>query len=112
MDTPRNTKKLNMRAFVALTIALCCVGLPLTGLFNHAYGLSLTVARHAWMSAHNALGILFVAFCIWHVLLNRRAFLKYLRGTISRMRGMSREFVLAGSLVGVTMLISVGHALH
>jgi hypothetical protein len=67
-------KRFNTRAFVAITIALSTLGLPIAGLPLHVLDSApLTVARHAWMSAHNALGIVFVIFAIWHVVLNRRA---------------------------------------
>lgn len=112
MDTGSKTKKFNTRAFVALMIGLCGIGLPLTGLANHAYAFSWKAAHHAWMSVHNVLGILFLVFAAWHALLNRRAFGKYVRGTVSQLRGMSRELVLAGGLVSFTMLIAIGHAIH
>ena len=73
--------RFDTRGFVALIIALCGLGLPITGVANHLHGFNpLSVARHAWMSAHNCLGLLFILFAIWHLVLNRRALWKVLQG--------------------------------
>lgn len=105
-------RRFNTRAFVALVMAVSGLGLPITGVVNHIYGFSeLTVARHAWMSAHNILGTLFVAFSIWHVALNGRALLGYLKGAISRAPSFRREAALACIIVAVALLF-VGHAFH
>ena len=61
----KTTRTLNPRAFVALILVWRGLGLPVTGVMNHVYGFSpLSVERHAWISAHNALGLLFVVFSI------------------------------------------------
>jgi hypothetical protein len=39
------------------------------------------------MSAHNALGLTFAVFAVWHVILNRRAFLRYAKGWAVRSTG-------------------------
>jgi hypothetical protein len=105
--------KFNTRAFVALMIAFSCLGLPITGVANHVYGFSaLTVARHAWMSAHNILGLLFIIFSIWHIVLNRRALLNYIRGVAARIPFLSREAALAGAVVTLALFIFLGHAFH
>jgi len=104
---------LNIRAFVALVIAFSGCGLPVTGIANHAYGFdSLTVARHAWMSAHNVLGLLFAVFSIWHVVLNRNALWSHVRNTAAHVPRVSREAILAGSVVAVVLALFVGHAFH
>jgi hypothetical protein len=106
-------KTFNGRAFVALMIAFSGLGLPVTGIGNHLYGFApLSVERHAWMSAHNVLGILFVVFSIWHVVLNRRALWKHIRNATSRIPMISREALLAGAVVAVVVFVFVGHALH
>ena len=64
------------------------------------------------MSAHNALGVLFAVFSIWHIVLNRRAVWNHLRSTASRIPAMSREAMLAGGVVAITLLVFVGHAFH
>jgi hypothetical protein len=107
----RNANKFNTRAFVALMIAFSGFGLPVTGLANHVYGFSpLTTARHAWMSAHNALGLLFVVFSTWHVLLNRRALWNHMKGVAARMPAVSREAALASAIVAFALTLFVGHA--
>jgi len=110
----RSTKaKFNIRAFVALMIAFSGLGLPITGIANHIYGFSvLTVTRHAWMSAHNILGLLFTIFSIWHIVLNRRALSNYIKGFAARVSFVSREAALAGALVTLILSIFVGHAFH
>ncbi len=106
-------KKFNTSAFVVLMIVFSGIGLPITGIANHFYGFSpLTVARHAWMSAHNTLGLLFILFTIWHILLNRRALLNQIRGRIAHMTFISLEAVLAGMATILPLLIIIGHVFH
>lgn len=101
------------RAFVAMVMVFSGLALPVTGIANHFYGFApLSVERHAWMSAHNALGLLFVVFSIWHVVLNRKALWSHVRTTAARVPTMSREAILAGSVVAVMLALFVGHAFH
>jgi len=105
-------KALNVRAFVANMILLATIGLPITGIANHKYGFSpLSIERHAWMSAHNVLGLLFVLFSIWHIVLNRRAVWNHLKNATSRISVVSREAILAVLLTAGALLLFVGHAL-
>jgi hypothetical protein len=109
----KTIKKFNIRAFVALMIAFSALGLPITGVANHVYGFSaLTVTRHAWMSAHNILGLLFIIFSIWHIVLHRRELLNYIKGFAARVPFLSREAALAGAVVTLILSIFVGHAFH
>lgn len=113
MKSEHRTKTLNTRAFVALMIGFSGVGLPVTGVANHAYGFSpLSIERHAWMSAHNVLSLLFVVFSIWHVVLNRRGLWNHARSAVGRLPGVSREAILAGTVVALAVLVFVGHAFH
>ena len=106
-------RRLNPRALTAMTMVLTGLGLPATGIVNHAYGFDpLSTARQAWMSAHNALGVLFAVSSIWHIVLNRRALWKHVRSTASRIPAMSREALVAGAVVAVTLLVFIGHAFH
>ena len=106
-------KPFNMRALVALIIALAGLGLPVTGIANHVHQMEpMTVQRHAWMAAHNMLGTLFVVFSIVHIILNRRALLKYASGLATRLPRASREATCAAALIAVVLTIAVGHALH
>jgi hypothetical protein len=61
------------------------------------------------MSAHNSLGILFLVAVIWHAALNRRALIKYLRGTRFRVSGGSREAACAASLVLAVLFVALAH---
>ena len=106
-------KRLNSRAFTAMMMVFSGLGLPMTGIATHSYGFApLTVERHAWMSAHNALGVLFAVFSVWHIVLNRRAVWNHVRSTAPRIPAMSREAILAGGVVALTLLLFVGHAIH
>ncbi len=111
MEIP--ARAFNHRAFVAMVMAFSGLGLPVTGIVNHLYGFEPpSIERHAWMTAHNALGILFVAFSIWHVVLNRKVLWIHARGTAARLPSVSREAMLAGSTVAVLLALFVGHAFH
>jgi len=109
----RAEKRFNLRSFVSLMITFTGLGLPVTGVANHVYGLGPpSVARHAWMSAHNLLGVLFAVFAVWHVVLNRRPLWNHLRSVGARLAPASREALVAGAVVALTLLLVVGHALH
>ncbi|MBI5545457.1 MAG: 4Fe-4S binding protein [Deltaproteobacteria bacterium] len=114
LEAGQRPTSFNHRAFTTLMIALTGLGLPATGIANHLLGIApLTSARHAWMSAHNALGLLFSVFCVVHVVLNRRALWSHLRGNPARgLSGISREAALAVVSVGLALLLLVGHAFH
>jgi hypothetical protein len=113
MKSEQQTRAFSTRAFVALMICFSGLGLPVTGIANHIYGFSPpTFERHAWMSAHNALGILFVVFSIWHVLLNSRALWSHMRSAAGRLPAISREALLAGAFVALALLVFAGHAFH
>ncbi len=106
----QEARRFNTRAFVTLTVALSGLGLPLSGCPLHLLGSAqASVARHAWMTAHNALGFVFVAFAIWHVLLNRRALRNHLGRAATRAREVNREALLALVVVAAALLL-VGHA--
>jgi hypothetical protein len=106
-------KRFNSRAFVVLVVAAAGIGLPISGLGNHVLQLdSLTGNRHAWMSAHNGLAVLFLTFVVWHLILNRNAFLHHVRGAAADWRPISREALWATTLVAVVLAVAVGHALH
>ena len=106
----RERKPFNGRAFVALTGALSGIGLPLTGLGNHlCQAHPITYSYHAWMSAHNSLGILFFVSAIWHAVLNRRVLVNYLRGARLRLSGGSREAIYAVALVAVVLFVALAH---
>jgi len=105
----QETKSFNTRAFVTITVALSGLGLPMTGLPLHLLDSApLSVARHAWMTAHNALGFVFVTFAIWHVLLNRRALRSHLRRAAAHAGQVNREALLALAVVAAALAL-VGH---
>ncbi|MFH1033687.1 MAG: DUF4405 domain-containing protein [Pseudomonadota bacterium] len=103
----------NLRAFTALTAATAGLGMPLTGYANHLYQMSpMTVTRHAWMSAHTILGIVFSVVTIWHIVLNRHVLFNYAKDKALRTSHISREAILAVGVVGFFLFIALGHALH
>lgn len=106
-------KSFNLRAFVAVAAAFAGLGLPFTGYANHLLQMDfITQRRHAWMSAHNSLGLVFVVFALWHVILNRRAFINHFRGVASHWHNMSREVLWAAGLVTFVVVVAVGHTFH
>jgi len=103
----------NFRAFAAWGLALSSLGLPVTGLMNHGYGFEpMSQVRHAWMAAHNVLGMLAVVFGVWHVALNFRALAGYALNLRQRLLLVSRELLLASAVVVVLTGLFVGHAFH
>jgi hypothetical protein len=106
-------KSFNLRGFVILTAAVTGLGLPITGLANHLHQMEsiFSFSRHAWMSAHTILGVLFTVSTVWHAILNRRMLLNYIRGHAAR-PGIGREVAGAVALVAVMLFVAVGHAFH
>jgi hypothetical protein len=111
MDT-ENNKPFNARAFVALISAIAGAGLPFTGLAIHLLQNDpVTLQRHIWTATHSILGIIFTVFAIWHVILNRRVLLKHAKGFTSQAPAISREAILAITLIGFLIFLAVGHAI-
>ena len=105
----------NQRAFVAVGAALSGLALPATGLLDHAAGGSSSEAAVGWSIAHVSVSCLFVGFCTWHLVLNRRALLRYVRaagGKTDALRRLpARETVAAAAVVGGVLALTVVHAL-
>jgi hypothetical protein len=102
--------KMNKRSFVAITAALAFLGLAPTGYMNHVLQFSpMTQQHHAWMAAHNGLAVLFIFFGVWHIILNKRALLAYIKGAASRIPALNREMLTALAVVFFVLLIAVGH---
>jgi hypothetical protein len=105
----------NQRSVVVLGAVLSGLALPATGLLDHAAGGSSSESAVGWSIAHISLSTLFVGFCTWHIVLNRRPLLKYLRAAAGRagaLRGLpAREAVAAAGIVGGVLAATVLHAL-
>ena len=105
----------NQRSFVVLGALLSGLALPVTGLLDHAAGGSSSENAVGWSIAHISVSCLFVGFCGWHLVLNRRALLRYLRaagGEAEALRRLpARETVAAAAVVGGVLLATVVHAL-
>ena len=110
----RKHNQFQVRAFTATVLVATGIGLPVTGIVNHFYGFSgFTVARHAWMSAHNVLGFLLVVFGLLHTVLNRRILISHIANVSAGiLGGMNREAAWACGLVVLSLLLAVGHAIH
>ncbi len=107
------TTRFHARAFVTLAMLFSGLGLPLTGFANHIHQFeSINTVRHAWMAAHNSLGLLFVVFSVWHVVLNRRVLFSHIRGGAACLPVLNREALAAIALVAVVLFLFVGHAFH
>jgi hypothetical protein len=107
------SNRFDPRAFTVLMMVACIAALPVTGYFNHVLGFDgITVSRHAWMSAHNAIGALFVVFATWHTLLNRRALLRHARTAVGALPSVSRGALVGCALVALFLFVAIGHALH
>lgn len=96
----------DQRRFVSCSALVLGLALPVTGVGNH-------LARHSsaphvgagWVVAHVTVGALFVFFLAWHVVLNRRALLRYLRGKVGVLP--SREALAALVLIGVVLALTL-----
>ena len=101
----------DQRGFVALSALLSGLALPITGLADHLAGHSpATDARVGWSIVHTSLGVMFVFFCTWHAVLNRRALLRYLRARAAWPALPTREALAALGLVGGVLFLTVTHA--
>jgi hypothetical protein len=89
-------RRWNQRTTAVVGLMLSGLAVPVTGLLDHAAG-------REWAVPHTALGLLFVAFCVWHVVLNRRALLRYLTRPLV-WHWHRRAWVVAGALLcGLTL---------
>jgi len=94
-----SVRRWNQRASAVIGAAFSSLAVPVTGLLDHAAG-------REWAIAHTALGVLCLAFCICHVVLNRRALLSYVTRA-SAGRWNQRTVVVAGAaLCGLTLPVT------
>jgi hypothetical protein len=92
-------RRWNQRASAVVGAAFSGLAVPVTGLLDHASG-------REWAIAHTALGVLCLAFCIWHAVLNRRALPGYVKRA-SAGRWNQRTVVVAGAaLCGITLPVT------
>jgi hypothetical protein len=105
----------NQRAFVTLGAVLSGLALPATGLLDHAAGGGTGESAAGWSITHVSVSGLFVGFCAWHIVLNRRPLLKYLRAAGGRAGALrrlpARETVAAAGIVGAVLALTIVHAL-
>ncbi len=105
-------KTLAKRALAAMVALISGIGLPFTGLCNHLlHSSSLHGTRHFWIVTHEVLGIIFMVSAIWHIILNRKALVNHIRGSMGGVAGVSREACWAAALVGTMLFVSVAHIL-
>jgi hypothetical protein len=86
-----------------------------TTLATAAAGRGTGESAAGWSITHVSVSGLFVGFCAWHIVLNRRPLLKYLRAAGGRggalRRLPARETVAAAGIVGAVLALTVVHAL-
>ncbi len=113
MTHAASRRPFNSRAFLSIGMVLAAAALPLSGLANHLLQFEpMSVARHAWMSLHTSLGVVFVAFVAGHIVVNRRALAGHLRGIVTGAPAVRREILYALLVVFGTSVIVVSHAFH
>jgi succinate dehydrogenase/fumarate reductase cytochrome b subunit len=103
-------KKFNKRAFTSVGMFMSIIGLPFSGYMNHLLGFdTISTERHIWMSVHNILGIFFLFFSTWHIILNWKSLKTYLKKASNIF--ISKETVYAVSLVLFFLMLAIFHAI-
>ncbi len=101
--------KFNSRMFTAIGMAIAMCGLPVSGIMNHDLGFApLSQERHMWMTIHNLLGIFFLFFGTWHILINRKALTFHLKRMLSA--ATCREGIMAAAIVTFVLAIGILHS--
>jgi hypothetical protein len=105
------SRKLDRRAFSALMAGFSALCLPFSGLALHLLaGAPLTESQHAWMAVHTVLGVVFVVFAGWHVLINWRGLTNSIRKVYAGGYKVRREVWLALVILAILILLASGHA--
>lgn len=66
--------------------------LPFSGLILHAHSDGAIAGdKHSWLMMHLIFWLLFVISAAWHIILNRRPLLSYIRSDAARSFPLSRE---------------------
>ena len=108
--TMKKRGSFNTQAFVALMAAITGIGLPFSGFAHHLlHDAPIAFYRNACMSAHWAMGIMFVVFAVWHTILNRRMLFAYMQWPVE-MPALNRELVLASILGSIPIFVSAIYA--
>jgi len=106
----RRSDRWDRRAFVVTGALLSGLTLPVSGFADHLARRPSGGTAAGWAIVHVSLGTLFVGFCAWHVVLNRRALARHLRGGLPVRLRPTREFLAALALVGAIFAGTVVHA--
>ncbi len=108
--TEDRRERFNFRAFWSLLLTVTALGLPWSGVALHAAGHEgWTRATHAWMAAHWVFALLFTVAVTGHIVVNRRALLRYVRGLAARVLPISREAITAVAITAGLLLLALGH---
>jgi hypothetical protein len=102
-------KPFNKRALVDIALAICALGLPVSAILMESTQREpgFNSVHHMWVEMHGGFGLLFMVFAVWHVILNRRALMNYLKGAGST-SSISREAIVAVLIVAALMFLLVG----
>ncbi|MDL2230756.1 DUF4405 domain-containing protein [Alistipes sp. OttesenSCG-928-L06] len=75
----KQRKSLNRRALMSVGLFFSLLMLPVTAVLIHAtHG---RPASHTWLHIHVVFGVLFMIFGAFHAVYNRKALVRYMRGT-------------------------------
>jgi len=101
-------RKFNLRGFTSLAVAFCLVTLTVTGVVLYvtprcrvAYWTDWAfwgLDKDQWRAVHNTMAILFIVLSFGHLLLNWKAFTRYLKDKASTGLGLRVELLLAAGL--------------
>ena len=103
MDTM--VKPFNRRAFVTLIVTLTSILLPVTGGILHISNQHQDTRTEDsfWFHSHVYLGMLFMVFVTWHIIMNRKALVRNIKSKVSSLL-ISREAAWA-LLIVVSLFI-------
>jgi hypothetical protein len=108
--TQQRQRSFDYRAFWSLLLAVSGIGLPWSGVELHVAGHGgWTRATHGWMAVHWVFVLLFLVGVAGHLVLNRRALVRYFRGAVPRGLPFSREALTALAITAGLVLLAIGH---
>ncbi len=103
-------ERFSYRAFWSLLLTVTALSLPWSGVVLHTAGHEgSTGATHAWMAVHWAFALQFTVAVAGHIVVNRRALLRYFQGLSARVLPLSREAITALAVAAGLMLLALGH---
>ena len=100
----------NTRVLLALVMIGSFMFLPFVGLVLHlSSNAPFQPMRHLLMTVHNLAGIIFVLSLIFHLWLNRRPLLNYLKMALGKVGLYRKELVVAALLLVIPLGLGILH---